>query len=143
MHNSKNRAAVKDPVCGMSVDPASAAGAYPYAGQEYFFCSLHCLERFRTRPETYLNKPLVQLSLTAEASKTTGPAAISPVRCIPKSGKRRPDLVPDAAWPWSRARVAPQFQVRTTPVRCTRKSCDGAGSMPHLRNGARAARDRW
>jgi Cu+-exporting ATPase len=73
MQNSKNRTAVKDPVCGMSVDPASAAGAYSYAGQEYFFCSLHCLERFRTRPETYLNKPLVQLSLTAHASKTTEP----------------------------------------------------------------------
>src|SRR4029453_8277007 len=73
IHNSKNRTVVKDPVCGMSVDPASAAGAYSHAGQEYFFCSLHCLERFRTRPETYLNKPLVQPSLTADASKTPEP----------------------------------------------------------------------
>jgi Cu+-exporting ATPase len=57
----------------MSVDPTSAAGAYTYAGQEYFFCSRHCLERFRARPDAYLNKPLVQLSLTADATTTTVP----------------------------------------------------------------------
>jgi Cu+-exporting ATPase len=69
-HNSTNRTPVKDPVCGMWVDPASPAGAYTYAGQEYFFCSTHCLDRFRAQPNTYLNKPLVQLSLTADATKT-------------------------------------------------------------------------
>jgi P-type Cu+ transporter len=57
----------------MSVDPASAAGAHSYAGQEYFFCSTHCLERFRARPEAYLNKPLVQLSSPADAPKTAEP----------------------------------------------------------------------
>jgi P-type Cu+ transporter len=73
MQNSKNRTPVKDPVCGMSVDPPSAAGSYNHAGQEYFFCSTHCLERFRARPEAYLNKPLVQLSSPADAPKTAEP----------------------------------------------------------------------
>ena len=28
-----------DPVCGVSVDPALAAGSHPYQGKTYFFCS--------------------------------------------------------------------------------------------------------
>jgi len=44
---------VKDPVCGMDVDPASAAGTEEYAGQTYSFCSQACLERFRERPQDF------------------------------------------------------------------------------------------
>ncbi|MGH2656558.1 MAG: heavy metal translocating P-type ATPase [Actinomycetota bacterium] len=46
-------ATVKDPVCGMDVDPASAAGTEEYAGQTYSFCSQACLERFRERPQDF------------------------------------------------------------------------------------------
>jgi Cu+-exporting ATPase len=45
---------VKDPVCGMTVDPAQAAGRHEHAGKTYFFCSRHCLEKFRAEPETFL-----------------------------------------------------------------------------------------
>jgi len=43
-----------DPVCGMSVDPAHAAGSYNYAGKTYYFCSPRCLERFQREPENFL-----------------------------------------------------------------------------------------
>jgi Cu+-exporting ATPase len=46
----------KDPVCGMSVDPASAAGKHAHGGQTYFFCSAGCLQKFRSQPETYLQQ---------------------------------------------------------------------------------------
>src|SRR5205809_1359690 len=46
---------VKDPVCGMTVDPQSAAGFYEYKGQTYFFCSVGCRERFKADPERFLN----------------------------------------------------------------------------------------
>ena len=45
-----------DPVCGMTVDPDRAAGSYEYKGQTYYFCSTHCLHRFRENPESFLNK---------------------------------------------------------------------------------------
>jgi Cu+-exporting ATPase len=45
-----------DPVCGMTVDPAKAAGAFDYKGTEYYFCSKHCLHSFRSDPERYLSK---------------------------------------------------------------------------------------
>jgi Cu+-exporting ATPase len=37
---------VKDPICGMDVDPARAAGSAERDGQTYYFCSRHCLEKF-------------------------------------------------------------------------------------------------
>ena len=45
-----------DPVCGMTVDPAKAAGAFDYKGTKYYFCSKHCLHSFGSDPERYLSK---------------------------------------------------------------------------------------
>ena len=46
---------VKDPVCGMDVDPGNPAGTHIYEGQTYYFCSLHCVGKFRSDPEKYLS----------------------------------------------------------------------------------------
>ena len=43
-----------DPVCGMKVDPARAAGSFDYGGRTYYFCNPKCLERFRERPQDYV-----------------------------------------------------------------------------------------
>jgi YHS domain-containing protein len=47
----------KDPVCGMEVDPAQAAGSVEYKGQTYYFCAPGCQRAFEQEPEKYLNKP--------------------------------------------------------------------------------------
>ncbi len=47
-------AQVTDPVCGMKVDPASAAGSHTHAGVTHYFCSKHCLESFKTEPSKFL-----------------------------------------------------------------------------------------
>ena len=44
---------VKDPVCGMSVDPATAKHHSSYLGQDYFFCSARCRERFEAEPAEF------------------------------------------------------------------------------------------
>lgn len=46
-----------DPVCGMKVDPAKAAGHYEHEGTTYYFCSPSCLNRFAAQPEKYLDDP--------------------------------------------------------------------------------------
>ena len=46
---------MKDPVCGMQVDPAKAAGTSHDQGQTYYFCSRSCLGKFEAAPERYLN----------------------------------------------------------------------------------------
>ena len=49
-------ATVKDPVCGMTVDPATAAGHYDYKGRAFYFCSKHCLHSFSADPERFLHE---------------------------------------------------------------------------------------
>ena len=43
-----------DPVCGMSVDPATARHRADHAGREYFFCGARCRERFVAEPERFV-----------------------------------------------------------------------------------------
>jgi Cu+-exporting ATPase len=43
-----------DPVCGMAVEPAAAAGQAAYEGRTYFFCSAHCLRKFQADPGKYV-----------------------------------------------------------------------------------------
>ena len=49
---------VRDPVCGMNVDPKSTAHQDSFGGQNYFFCSQHCLVKFRGEPTRYLAPPV-------------------------------------------------------------------------------------
>ena len=47
---------VKDPVCGMEIEPATAYGKTEYAGKTFYFCSKHCSEEFNKNPEKYASK---------------------------------------------------------------------------------------
>jgi Cu+-exporting ATPase len=44
-----------DPVCGMKVNPATAAGQFDYQGTTYYFCNPRCLEKFSRDPEAVLH----------------------------------------------------------------------------------------
>jgi len=44
---------VKDPVCGMTIDPAKATGQSNYRGHTYYFCSTSCKEQFDANPAKY------------------------------------------------------------------------------------------
>ncbi len=61
----------KDPVCGMMVDPLSAAGKYEYAGTTYYFCNPRCEERFRNDPDGYLSGKYTQSMEEAPAKPGT------------------------------------------------------------------------
>jgi len=47
----------KDPVCGMSVDPATAAHVWRHDGAEHYFCGRGCLEKFKADPARYRDGP--------------------------------------------------------------------------------------
>lgn len=53
-HDSHEHA-VKDPVCGMSVDPHTAEYRSQHAGKEWYFCSSNCQTKFADNPDKYLN----------------------------------------------------------------------------------------
>jgi Cu+-exporting ATPase len=42
-----------DPVCGMQVDPAKAAGTSDYQGKTYYFCAKSCKAKFDANPGQY------------------------------------------------------------------------------------------
>ena len=43
-----------DPVCGMSVNPETAKFQTSHDKHDYYFCSEHCLKKFKVEPEKYL-----------------------------------------------------------------------------------------
>src|SRR6266849_1127013 len=52
--NTAAGAMEKDPVCGMTVDPARAKATHEHAGKKYYFCCAGCEEKFGTNPAKYL-----------------------------------------------------------------------------------------
>lgn len=46
---------VKDPVCGMTVDPATARHRAEHDGQTWYFCSGGCRTKFEADPDRYLH----------------------------------------------------------------------------------------
>jgi Cu+-exporting ATPase len=53
--------AERDPVCGMMVEPAQAAGTAVHDGKTYYFCAISCRDRFVAEPAKYLQPKLVSL----------------------------------------------------------------------------------
>lgn len=84
-----------DPVCGMTVEPARAAGRHEHAGTTYYFCSAHCLAKFQVDPDRYagstpeaMPSPVAPLMMPTspkkgltmmEPSRPAGPSSIDPV----------------------------------------------------------------
>ena len=52
----KSTTVVKDPVCGMDVETATAAGHAEHKGQTYHFCSAGCKKKFEANPEQFVGK---------------------------------------------------------------------------------------
>lgn len=46
----------KDPVCGMDVDPKTAAAKSECKGKTYYFCSAGCKTAFDKQPQKYAGK---------------------------------------------------------------------------------------
>ncbi len=44
----------KDPVCGMTIDPSTAAVTREYGGVTYYFCNPGCADKFAQNPVAYL-----------------------------------------------------------------------------------------
>ncbi len=56
-HTHDDAGSAIDPVCGMTVDKNAPAGTVEFDGQTYFFCSQHCVKKFRDNPGRYLSPP--------------------------------------------------------------------------------------
>ena len=55
-HHAHAAATVRDPVCGMTVDPATSKHRFDYRGETFHFCSAGCRTKFAADPISYLEK---------------------------------------------------------------------------------------
>ncbi|WP_129791344.1 heavy metal translocating P-type ATPase [Sphingosinicella sp. CPCC 101087] len=64
-----------DPVCGMTVDPATTPHHARFDGEDYHFCSAKCRDRFESRPELFIgqDRPRPQPQKVAEDAVYTCP----------------------------------------------------------------------
>lgn len=64
---------VKDPVCGMDVDPHTAKHQATHEGHPYYFCSAGCREKFIANPSQYLDKQTIERAPVDENAIYTCP----------------------------------------------------------------------
>ena len=55
-HESEKTEVATDPVCGMSVDPATTPHIAAHGGKHHYFCSAGCLAKFEADPDRYAAK---------------------------------------------------------------------------------------
>jgi Cu+-exporting ATPase len=55
-HHAEGHKIVRDPVCGMSVDPATSKHRFDHRGETWHFCSARCRTKFAADPAQYLDK---------------------------------------------------------------------------------------
>src|SRR5579872_116523 len=118
----------KDPVCGMTVDPAKAKATVEHAGQKYYFCCSGCAAKFQSNPERYLKpKPgLVTIGAPATAkpkpqaaqvpaghvSKHPATAYVCPM--CPEVRESKPGACPSCGMA-----LEPEFPAALTKTECT------------------------
>ncbi len=67
------QASVKDPVCGMDVDPHASEHRARYQDAPYYFCSAHCQKKFIADPEAYLSADREKPAPAAPGAQYTCP----------------------------------------------------------------------
>ena len=73
MSEAKNsNSLVKDPVCGMMIDPTTAkGGSIQFKAETYYFCNPKCKDKFQAEPQNYLsNKVEAEKNLHTEVIYT-------------------------------------------------------------------------
>lgn len=70
-HHPADDGMVRDPVCGMTVDPAAGKPSLEHEGRRYFFCCEGCRTKFEAAPQDYLTArdPVCGMSVDRATAK--------------------------------------------------------------------------
>ncbi|MBX7184212.1 MAG: heavy metal translocating P-type ATPase [Vicinamibacteria bacterium] len=123
-----------DPVCGMRIDPAKAAGSTEYQGRTIYFCCQGCLRKFAADPGRYIaaDGSVVPKDKPKEPGPTeAGPATAYVCPMDPEVRSDRPSACPKCGMALEPETIAP-------PATRTEYVCpmhpevvqDGPGSCP-------------
>jgi Cu+-exporting ATPase len=89
---SKAAILVKDPVCGMDVNPATSKHKVEHGEKSYFFCCAGCAQKFESNPDKYLN-PAARAG-SSNLVMLGGPAAAPAVPRSPEPAKQAAYVCP-------------------------------------------------
>lgn len=97
MHHDHAAHAARDPVCGMTVDPAHAKHQAEHHGETFYFCAQRCKETFLADPARYL-RPSAEPAPVIEGAVYTCPMhpevqQVGPGHC-PKCGMALEPMMP-------------------------------------------------
>jgi len=84
---------VTDPVCGMHTESSEDYISYGHNGTTFYFCSEHCLEKFKAEPDRYLSKEKDETNNTPSANDA-GRAAAYTCPMHPEIRQERPGDCP-------------------------------------------------
>ena len=146
-------AALRDPVCGMAVDPATSTHHARFEGHDHYFCSAGCRTRFIADPHKYL-QPAESSAPAVPGAQYTCPMHPEILRdaqgACPLCGMAstvdarwrgdNPELVDLARFGWTRASIAP-WCWRWADNTCMRfrRQCHMVGTVRALRGLWRVA----
>ena len=133
LQSGGTRKLVKDPVCGMNVDPTTAASTVTHGGKSYYFCSRGCGEKFKAEPEKFL-------SASAPSSLTQAPAPSADSKPSPSVAyvcPMDPEIRKDRPGPCPKCGMALEPELPSAPTK-TQWTCpmhpqivrDGPGACP-------------
>lgn len=112
----------KDPVCGMTVDPARAKATHEHAGRKYYFCCVGCMEKFKVDPQKYIESRGLQVE-PAPAPKTpvgVAPMSTHPVQITPAPAPSTPTM---RSAPKSAVQPSPNVQAPNAPAAANEYTC--------------------
>jgi Cu+-exporting ATPase len=123
-------ATVIDPVCGMTIDPATAAGQHTHQGTTYYFCNPGCLTKFKADPDKYL-KPDSQTPDAGPSQPDAVPGTIYTCPMDPEVRQDHPGACPKCG-------MALEPDLSTAPAMRVEYTCpmhpeivrDGPGACP-------------
>ncbi len=84
-----------DPVCGMTVDPATAAGSTTHEGTTYHFCSRHCLTKFEADPGKYAASAAKTEAHSCCGAKAPAPPRPPTAEAVKYTCPMHPEVVTD------------------------------------------------
>ena len=124
------KATAIDPVCHMRVDPESAAGAFEFEGQTYYFCAKDCLDKFSQNPKQFLQPAptpigIQPVSITRAKDKTLFTCPMHPE--VENTG---PGSCPKCGMALEPAIYTPQSQTKYTCPMHPEIVSDQPGSCP-------------
>ena len=77
----EDTATVKDVVCGMDIDPNTAAAQTEHQGKTYYFCSHDCHAKFMSEPQKYADKETIVDVQSNEPERKEDMSTVKDVVC--------------------------------------------------------------